>query len=155
MTLVVTQAGSGAGGGGVPDIGCGLRVAGYSIANNITTTIPGPYTEDYDNGGCYDAGINASSIVIPAGAAGRWLAGAHCSWGASHIGFRRVRILKNGSTIDSNQQDGPSGYTSGIVKSITAIIDCAVGDVLEVAVFQTSGVSLANSMKFRAQLLNQ
>lgn len=113
-----------------------------SIAT-ATDTILAFNSEFYDPNSLHDAAINNSRITIPTGGdVGVWIFTAQVSFDLNATGVRRVKILKNGTTIlGQTSVPAVSGFTT--VVPVTAFDDApSVGDYYEVQVLQNSGGAL-------------
>jgi hypothetical protein len=123
-----------------------LARSAFSVAN-ATNTVLDWDSEVFDFGGLHDLSTNPSRITIET--AGKYLVGAYLQFVANATGVRVVSILLNGSTISGDQRvTAGAGVTTNITP--VALLDLAVGDYVEVLVFQNSGVSLNVTGNFYA-----
>jgi hypothetical protein len=113
----------------------------YTIAHNTETEL---YWNEsvWDSHSIQNAG-NLSRFVVPSGWAGVWLVTASIAFGGQDSdGYRRVRILKNGSTEWSQSEHLPATGIARTAMCATALIPMAATDYFDVRVLQTSGRTL-------------
>ncbi len=143
--------------GGSTFSGCSLTGnTSTSVANN-TTTLINWNTEEFDTNGYHDNTTNNTRITIPSGKAGKYLISGFIIFSNNTSGYRRLVVKKNGTDIREIGANTPTTNSfAAIVCSL--IVDCAVGDYIEWAAYQTSGSTLnvelggANSV-FQASLI--
>jgi hypothetical protein len=95
-------------------------------------------SEAYDVGNVHAAG--ASRFTIPAGAGGTYRVTVTLAYGASAIGQRITKVLKNSAEFPGNGYilgAATTGYITGM--SLTVDLDLAAGDYVEAAAYQNSG----------------
>jgi hypothetical protein len=111
-----------------------------SIANN-TSTIVTFDSENFDTDGFHSTSTNTGRITIPTGLAGKYLVTFSFLWAQNGTGIRTANIFKNGANVYGvGEQSGNASVFAGPNGAV--IIDCAVGDYLELVVFQSSGGAL-------------
>lgn len=120
-----------------------VRNTNQSIADDAEESIVFN-SESFDVGGWFD-GNDATFITpasaIPDGATTIYgLLIASAEFDQDNAGQRRIKILKNGGSAGSKQIDALAG--GGTVIDITRPITLAVGDEIEIAVWQNSGSGL-------------
>jgi len=138
--------------------GCAIyKTSTQSTANGVATSVT--YDGEYlDTNGYHSTSSNTSRITIPSGKAGKYLVTGNLQF-ASIISANIVLFLvKNGAQIVTSQYPQQSiNYSSGATTlNVSAIVDCAVGDYLEIQAFQGSGGNQdvsANRNWFTASLL--
>jgi hypothetical protein len=118
--------------------GCLLfNSADYSIANNTTTVLTWN-SETYDTNTFHSTSTNTSRITIPSGKAGYYLITCMVFFeNGSAANALRMRVLKNGTSIYSNQET--QQFQKGSVLSVP--VNLAVGDYVEIQAFQNSGAT--------------
>jgi hypothetical protein len=121
-------------------VGCALtKTAVQSTANNTLTTMTWD-SENFDTDGFHDNVTNNSRITIPSGKAGKYLFTSIINWNNSASGYREVRFTRNGTAQSyANIAATPTGEAGTV---ITTILNCSVGDYVDVRVEQSSGGSL-------------
>lgn len=112
-----------------------------SIPNNAFTALTFD-SEIFNVGPLHSTSVNSSRITIPAGQAGRYLFGASSLIAASAVGQRIVQFLINGTTEIGGDIVGNPGATFTESLLATALLVLAVGDYVEVRVYQNSGGAL-------------
>lgn len=136
---------SNAAGGGtaVPPAFKGVRAttASQSIPNSTETAVLWT-AETYDTDAYHDAVTNTSRFTVPAGKAGYYRVSATVSFNANASGQRYALLRKNGSTAVAYDTQPGSASASSSVK-INDVINLAVGDYIEILVFQSSGGALS------------
>jgi hypothetical protein len=124
-----------------PFIGCYLTKTANQTVSNATMTALTFNTELLDSNTFHDNSTNTSRITIPTGYAGKYLVFGQATFAGSATGIRLIKIIKNGSG------DGPDIESGAMAANQTPltqqfIVDLAVGDYLEMNVYQTSGGNL-------------
>ena len=120
----------------------GARVyhnANQSIAND-TNTIVTFNSERFDSDGFHSTTSNTSRLTVPY--TGKYLVGANIAWDVNGTGWRRMAILKNGSTNVCNANMFSAGSGTASAQVCSALVHLAANDYVEVQVRQTSGGSL-------------
>jgi hypothetical protein len=109
----------------------------YTISNN-TNTIMTWNTETYDTDSFHSTTTNTGRITIPTGKGGYYLITSMIFFeNASSGAAIRLRVLKNGTAIFSNQET--QQFQKGIV--LSTVVNLAAADYVEIQVFQNSGAS--------------
>ena len=138
-------------------VGVSCTGTGTQTINNSSWTMVTFDTEEYDTNGFHSTSTNTSRITIPSGKGGYYLLTSHIyvdnSGGA---GRRGSQFFKNGNytNISFVEVAPTSGTYNGIVN--TWIVNLAVGDYVEVGIWQTSGGSVSvdrPTCNFQAQFL--
>lgn len=112
-----------------------------TIAHNTETLL---YWEDvlWDSHTIQASG-NKSRFVAPTGWGGVWLVTVSIAFGGQDSdGYRRVRILKNGTTEYGQSEHLPANGIARTAMCCAALIDLAATDYFDVRVLQTSGRTL-------------
>jgi hypothetical protein len=121
-------------------VGCFVYgTANQTVSNATVTTIPFA-AENFDSDGFHSTTTNNSRITIPSGKAGKYLVITRGTFSVSGTGFRQTRILKNGTAVQINMEPGNS--TTDTQTNASYILDLAVGDYIELAVYQNTGGNL-------------
>ena len=122
--------------------GVQLRIGGsnLTIANATNTTINWP-SETFDTDGYHSTVTNTSRITVPSGKAGKYFINSAIYWEASPAADAvALRIYKNGSQVQFNATPKLANIQVTVVASVT--LDLAVGDYVELVVYQNSGSNL-------------
>ena len=120
--------------------GCVLtNSASQSISGSTLTTVTFD-TESIDTDGYHSTSTNTGRITIPAGKAGKYLITGMGAFTFNATGSRSIWIYLNGSAKTSWQSMPTSAGGTGLIASF--ILDLAVGDYVELKVYQSSGGSL-------------
>jgi hypothetical protein len=111
-----------------------------AISNNTTTALSFE-SENFDTNAFHNNSTNNSRFTIPSGKAGYYLVTASVAFAASSTGIRSVYVYKNGANANYTSQvvSAASVYT---ISNINYTINLAVGDYIEIFVYQNSGGSL-------------
>lgn len=121
-------------------VGVRTFVTGQQSISNGTGTKINWSSETFDTSAFHDNTTNNTRLTVPSGKAGYYEVYAVVVWPDSS-GSRQVWLEKNGSTqfakIIGNQS---SGYPTG--NYVSSVVNLAVGDYVEVGVYQASGGSL-------------
>lgn len=97
-------------------------------------------SEEYDTDGFHSTSSNTSRMTIPSGKAGKYRVRGHAFFEANATGIRSVCIAKNGTKLrGSATRTLVPGATGGISAWGEWVGDLAVGDYVELMVYQTSG----------------
>jgi hypothetical protein len=117
--------------------------ANQSIAT-ATLTVLAFNSERYDTDAYHDLVTNNSRLTVPAGLAGKYLITAHVNWAANADANERAIGIRLGGTTFIAYNNGPGINVAGIQMHSTAttVYDLAVGNYIEITVFQASGVAL-------------
>lgn len=114
--------------------------ATQSISNNTYTTITFN-SEFFDTDSYHSTSTNTGRITIPSGKAGKYLFTYYVTFDTNGTGSRRATLLKNGT--DYITFFGTGAFSSfRTVASQAVICNLAVGDYVELQVYQNSGGSL-------------
>ncbi len=125
---------------GATFVGCSLTKTAVQSTNNVTLTTVTWDSENFDTDGFHDNSTNNSRITIPSGKAGKYLFIAILNWNNNSTGYREGRFTKNGTAqFYANFAATPTGEAATM---ITAIINCSVGDYVEIKAEQSSGGAL-------------
>jgi hypothetical protein len=122
--------------------GVQLRIGGsnLTISNATNTTINWP-SETFDTDGYHSTVTNTSRITVPSGKAGKYFINSAIYWEASPAADAvALRIYKNGSQVQFNATPKLANIQVTVVASVT--LDLAVGDYVELIVYQNSGSNL-------------
>ncbi len=107
-----------------------------TISNNTLTTLAFN-TETYDTNIFHDNSTNNSRLTVPSGKAGYYLVTAGGQWDANATGRREMYLHKNGTSYIANEvTPGSSTYP---INALSVPIYLAVGDYLEIKLYQSSG----------------
>ncbi len=110
-----------------------------SLANSTETAIT-YNTEEFDTDGFHSTSTNTSRFTIPSGKAGKYFVMATAST-ANAGGIRQISILKNGTTpVNRLLITAVSGFETQL--NTSCVVNLAVGDYVECAIFQNSGGSI-------------
>lgn len=125
-------------------VGCRAYNDGtQSIPNNSSTAVTFN-TDEWDTDAIHDTGSNTSRFTVPSGKAGKWSFTWKVGFASNTTGNRVVFLRKNGGT-DSNNVIGSSiEFTppSTIHLQGSSSVDLAVGDYIELFIYQNSGGGL-------------
>jgi hypothetical protein len=138
--------------GGVPSwstpaasgfVGCKIKMTStQSMSNNTKTTIAFP-AEDFDTSSFHDNSSNNSRITIPVGKAGYYLVIGKIHWrGAAGSNLRDVYLMKNGSDVETTSFGNVATTAADTAINCQTIVNCAEGDYIELAGYQSSGGAL-------------
>jgi len=117
------------------------KSANQTISTSSATAVTFD-TESIDSNGYHDNVTNNSRITIPSGKAGKYWVSTQLSYAPNTTGYRSINIRKNG-TVTGGMYTAPIGGASwNSIISFVQVIDCAVGDYLEIFTVQTSGGNL-------------
>jgi hypothetical protein len=119
----------------------GARVY-HSVAQSIadiTWTILAFDSEDWDTDGIHDTVTNNSRLTCQT--AGKYVVFANIGWAGNSTGSRFLRFWLNGATWSHASIVPPPGLNI-CTQVLVAIMELAVGDYVEVKVYQDSGGAL-------------
>lgn len=140
----------------------GNSFTGVSVSSSTDQTINNAtYTaltwdgEYFDTDGYHSNVTNNSRITIPSGKAGKYLIAGYVTYDNGTTGSRQLVIRKNGSSTYTQSLTAANFYPTG---TVTFIADLAVGDYIEMAVWQSQGSSVTlykvtNNSSFVVQYL--
>jgi len=111
-------------------------------------------TEEFDTDNTFDTSTNR--FTVPSGKAGKYVFNATArfdSEGTGNLGRTQLKLFKNGSTIKQLYPYYADGYIRTDSLQLTAVLDLAVGDYIEVygyldAIDNSGGIINANSYSF-------
>lgn len=128
-------------------VGVSLYNTTDQTVNNNATTLIAWNSETFDTDGFHDTATNNSRITIPSGKAGKYLLNVIITWQGNTTGNRRIIVYKNGAQITTNTTTIHSVVDTGTANSNTNfhtnVLDLAVGDYIQIYVFQNSGGALS------------
>ena len=104
--------------------------------NNATLTAVTWASESWDTDSFHSTSTNTSRITIPSGKAGKYEIQIAIGWNANTSGERVVKLYLNGASKEVTASAPASGTTSNI---LVTTYDLAVGDYIEVYLYQNSG----------------
>lgn len=116
--------------------GCRVyRVTSDQSIPKTTNTLVEFNEESYDVTGFHDNTVSPSRITVPDGHDGTYRVFCQVRWETNAVGYRRVRILKNGSIINEyiHDADTASVTTTSLCDAMTLV----AGDYVEVQVYHT------------------
>lgn len=108
--------------------------------NTSTETAINFDAEVEDALGMHDMAANLSRLTVPAGYAGIWKLTGQAAFATNNVGFRYIRIRRNGVPIAEDRRRGVDGGGTWL-QVVSPDIRAAAGDYFEMVVFQNSGVS--------------
>ena len=110
-----------------------------SIAN-ATITVITMDSETVDTDNVHSLVTNTSRLTIVT--AGRYRVVGQIAWGSNSTGYRGCRLLKSGVVATSGTRVQASSSAGNLVQVYDEIL-CVVGDYIELAGEQTTGVALS------------
>jgi hypothetical protein len=122
-------------------VGCSLKKSTDPSISNATWTIVTYDQENYDTDNFHSTSTNTSRITIPSGKAGKYEIFANIIFAPNGTGDRYVSLLKNGNEQFRAYGAKPSSV-SATTYTLYTVEDLAVGDYLEIRIYQDSGGSL-------------
>jgi hypothetical protein len=121
----------------------GSAFSGASVGSSTDQTISSATytaltwdTETFDVGGYHDNATNNSRITIPSGKAGYYGIYAWCQVDGNTSAARTIVIYKNGSSAQSSAIPASATFPT---MQISGVLNLAVGDYIEIFVYQPSG----------------
>jgi hypothetical protein len=121
-------------------VGSSIYGSGLTIANNTSTIATFP-DERFDTAGFHSTTTNTGRFTIPTGYAGWYVINARFRWDKSAGGSRSLIVKKNGNTLSASSEI-PGDATIFQGNQINTLELFAVGDYVEIEVFQSSGGNL-------------
>src|SRR5215831_1233030 len=115
------------------------KAAALSVSNATTTGIPFD-TERFDTDNIHDVAVNNGRLTCRT--AGKYLIGVNIEWNPNATGERIVWLYLNGGTPIAEVRGPANGASATLGQIATVLQDMAVGDFVEVYVYQTSGGAL-------------
>jgi hypothetical protein len=112
---------------------------GTPIPNGVWTVFSTWTTKNWDTDNMQDPVTNPGRVTIRH--AGKYLIEVNAAWAANVTGGRGVQLRRNGGNIDSAGQGG-GGSADGFSPSASFVLDLAVGEYIEFALYQSSGGAL-------------
>ncbi|WP_300747609.1 hypothetical protein [Pseudomonas sp.] len=128
---------------GKPALGANTA-AGQSIPNSTTTRVVFG-TVEYDTDTAYNSATGV--YTVPTGKAGRYLVSGQIAYGAALTTTSQLQIFQGGVLVKRTAVVNP-GASQGL--AISAVLNCAAGDTLDLRVSQASGgaATLLNTAAF-------
>jgi hypothetical protein len=135
---------------------------GVSVSSTTDQTIANAtYTaltwdgEYFDTDGYHSNVTNNNRITIPTGKGGKYLISGYVTYDNGTTGSRQLVIRKNGSSTYTQSLTAANFYPTG---TVTYIAELAVGDYIDMAVWQSQGSSVTlykttNNSSFVVQYL--
>lgn len=128
------------GGGGTEYSARVSKSAHQVISDSVNTTLSWQ-VEQFDNGGFFNAAQNDAELIVPAGAAGRYIVGVSVQWGlvtGTVIKQHDVFIRKNGISVEAQavrRQTDQANYGQASTMQVMTMLDLVAGDGVSVRVF--------------------
>ena len=122
-------------------VGCALYKTSAQSIPNITSTAVTYDSEYLDTNTFHSTSSNTSRITIPSGKAGKYLVTANLQMSNAISAQVVLFIMKNATQIVSSQypQSSINFSNGGTTVGVSAIVDCAVADYIELYAYQGSG----------------
>lgn len=117
-----------------------FKSANQSISN-ATNTIVTFDSEDYDTNNFHSTVTNTSRLTVPSGLAGKYLVNANIVFNNNATGIRILYFMKNGSNNCTPSLQNASS-SLGTYLTGSGVFNLAVGDYIEIQVYQSSGGAL-------------
>jgi hypothetical protein len=134
----------------VPAGGSGAAVAAAATETGDQTITTGAVTavtfstEEYDTDGIHSTSSNTGRLIAPTGLGGKYSVVGNVRWDNSGVGsYRRVRIRVNGTAIVSEEILPVTGGFILYSHCISAQVQLAAGDYVELVVDHDKGSDLA------------
>lgn len=118
-------------------VGCRVRLGSNLSISDATVTAITWNTETFDTDGFHSTSSNTSRMTIPSGKAGKYLVTAQLFMTMNDTKQLIFYLYKNGSVIARAQNQSGSGNNLSV--NYSDLYDLAVGDYLEVYMFQNNG----------------
>jgi hypothetical protein len=114
-----------------------------SLSNDAFTAVNFT-SESFDTDNFHDNSTNNTRFTVPSGKAGKYLITFGVRYANNGTGRRIIGVRKNGTTYQPNTIEFPGSSVSGCEPgaTVSAIVDLAVNDYLELMAYQNSGGSL-------------
>ncbi len=125
--------------------GCRAEVdnSGQVLSNSTDTVVTLP-TEVFDTDNFHSTSTNTGRITIPSGKAGYYLFYGYVNFSSNTSGNRRLKFSVNNTTGTAERSCNAITGSSGLnLVYLTAVINCAVGDYVNMIAFQDSGGNLS------------
>lgn len=116
--------------------GCSVKSSTDQTISTATDTVVNWDQEDFDTDSYHSNVTNNGRITIPSGKAGKYQLNGIMRYDANTSGLRSMRFRKNGTIV---KQTVTVPNASNPSFGMSMIIDLAVGDYVEMSVFQNSG----------------
>lgn len=127
--------------------GASPRVRGVQARSNANKSVAtGTYTalnlqvEDYDTNAYHDTVTNNHRHTVPTGLAGKYQITGSGVFDSNATGFRLLALAKNGTVVCQNKTNAINGSSHDMM--ISAVLDLADGDTVEMQAYQNSGSAL-------------
>ena len=121
-------------------VGCSVyKSASQTLSNEVLTTITWN-SEYYDTDAIHSTVTDTERFTVPSGKGGKWLFAGVATYQSGTAGYRGIRILKNGSTINYQYFQGMS--TTSTAFAFSQVYDLSAGDYLSIQGDQSSGGNL-------------
>jgi hypothetical protein len=130
------------GGGTVAFSGARVYRSTNTTINNNSEVALEFDSERYDTDGYHSTVTNTSRFTIPAGKAGKYRITGQVGWSSHASNARLSKIRLNGTTSIATVTGPPSPSGAGTDQIVTTTYDLAVGDYVELTVYQLSGTSI-------------
>jgi hypothetical protein len=122
-------------------VGAHVRHDATQALTTATTTVIAFNQERWDTHAFHDNSTNNSRLTIPSGKTGKYIVSAGIVFEANATGVRYIDILKNGTTaLRSVEVSASSAFETML--TISAIVNLAATDYVQVRAFQDSGGNL-------------
>lgn len=119
----------------------GYASTGQSISSTTTATTINLDTEIVDSDSGHSTTTNTSRYT--AQTAGLYLAGGSVCFATNATGARACQIFKNGAAVEGAANQAAGNSANGGSSFTVTLVQLAVGDYIELAVWQTSGSALS------------
>lgn len=126
------------GGGGSTFVGARANRSTTQSVPDATWTAVAFDAEDFDTNTFHDTATNPSRFTVPTGYAGKYRVTGLALWEANTTAQRYRAIAKNGIRIAPAVVNATNNNTNGFGFIVDDIVSCAVGDYLEMHVYQDS-----------------
>ena len=93
-----------------------------------------------------NVGVTSGQFTVPAGAGGIYLLSGLGSFAANSTGRRVVALFLNGGAIDNTEGQIPASTNITQVPTATVAMPLSAGDIIDIRLFQDSGVTLAGGV---------
>jgi hypothetical protein len=130
---------------GNPDLACLQSVRAFNSGNQTLTDTVGAVltldSETWDTASLHSTSTNTGRLT--AAVAGRYIVNGSCVFAANANGWRMLRIRKNGTTYYSSfRVNALADATAGVHADVTAMVDLAASDYVELVATEVSGINL-------------
>jgi hypothetical protein len=130
--------------GGATFVGASAFHSSAQSLSNDTFTAVNFTSQSFDTDNFHDDSVNNTRFTIPSGKAGKYLITFGVRYASNGTGRRIIGVRKNGTTYQPNTIEFPGSSVSGCEPggTVSAIVDLAETDYLEVMAYQNSSGSL-------------